>query len=106
MGGLIRAILQLPIYELVKRTASTASLDKTDSQIGQFTQRVGASFISAMLLSVLLYPFDTFKRNAQLNGGLGYRMMFNNVYECTDYVFKESKGNAGLFRGCSTFFVS
>ena len=59
-----------------------------------------------MLLSFILYPFDTFKRNAQLNGGLGYRKAFNNVYEFTDYVFKENKGNAGLFRGCTAFFIS
>ena len=73
MGGLIRAMLQLPIYDLVKWSANKAGADDINTQLGQFTQRVGASFVSAMLLSIILYPFDTFKRNAQLNGGLGFR---------------------------------
>ena len=34
MGGLIRAILQLPIYELVKRTANKAAIDGSDTQMG------------------------------------------------------------------------
>ena len=64
MGGLIRSMLQLPIYDMVKWSANKAGADNLDTQLGQFTQKVGASFISAMLLSVILYPFDTFKRNA------------------------------------------
>jgi len=59
-----------------------------------------------MLLSVLCYPLDTFKRNSQLNGGMNYRLAFTNFVDCTEYVFKENKGNLGLMRGCSTFFVS
>ena len=76
-----------------------------DTTQGQFMQRVGASLISGSILAVCLYPFDTFKRNAQLNGGLGYRQAFTDTGSCADYCFKELKGTSGLYRGASTFFV-
>ena len=39
--------------------------------------------ISGTLLALILYPLDTFKRNSQLNGGIGYRNAFTDPYECT-----------------------
>lgn len=105
-GALIRAMLQMPVYDLVKWGASKAGVDSLDSPVGSFMQRVGASLLSGTMLACLLYPLDTFKRCAQLNGSIGYRQAFNNTYECTQYVFKQSKGNLGLYKGCSTFFVS
>lgn len=105
-SSILRAMFQLPVYDVVKWSANKAGADNLDTSLGQFTQRVGASLITAILLSAVLYPLDTFKRNAQLNGGMGYRQAFTNFVDCTDYVFKEQRGNAGLYRGCSTFFVS
>ena len=34
MGGLIRAMLQLPIYDLVKWSANKAGADNTNTQLG------------------------------------------------------------------------
>ena len=61
---------------------------------------------TGLVLGGILYPLDTFKRCSQVNGGIGYRFAFKDPFECTQYVFKESKGNAGLYRGCSTFIMS
>ena len=95
----------MPVYDTVKLVADKAGVDR-DGTMGTFTQRFGASVVSGLLLSTLLYPLDTFKRNAQLNGGIGYRQAFSDPFECTQYVFKENKGNLGLYRGCGTFAVS
>lgn len=105
-SAVIRAMLQMPIYDMVKWSANKVGCDNMDTTVGSFTQRVGASLVSGMLLSCFLYPLDTFKRNSQLNGGIGYRKAFSNSYACTEYVFKESGGNLGLYRGCGTFFVA
>ena len=96
----------MPVYDMVKWLSSAAGTDSRDTLVGNFSQRIGASMVSGLLLSCILYPFDTFKRCSQLNGGIGYRQAFNDPFECTQYVFKESKGNLGLYRGVSTFFVS
>merc|ERR1712060_93473 len=105
LAAFIRSLLQMPVYDLVKKTTDAAGMD-TDGFMGSFNQRIGASVISGVALSAILYPFDTFKRNSQLNGGIGYRSAFSDSYECTQFVFKEAKGNAGLYRGCSTFMLS
>ncbi len=80
-AAIVRSMFQLPIYDMVKMTAEKIGMDK-DGTVGSFTQRIGASFVSGLALATILYPFDTFKRNAQLNGGIGYRQAFSDPYEC------------------------
>ena len=76
-------MLQLPVYDMVKWSTDKAGLDNPDGVAGTFMQRIGASMISGTLLALILYPLDTFKRNSQLNGGIGYRNAFTDPYECT-----------------------
>jgi len=64
LSSLVKASLTLPVYDLVKRT-QTACDEPT------FMTRIGSSMISGALISTLLYPLDTIKRCAQLNGGRG-----------------------------------
>ena len=96
----------MPVYDMVKWVTNKSGMASESSPIGSFTQRIGASLISGLALATILYPFDTFKRNSQLNGGIGYRKAFADPYECSQYVFRENKGNAGLYRGCGTFAAS
>lgn len=72
-AAMVRAVFQLPVYDMVKWSSNKAGLDNPDGALGTFSQRLGAAFVSGTLLSCLLYPLDTFKRNAQLNGGIGFR---------------------------------
>merc|ERR1712156_613528 len=104
----IRAMFQLPVYDFVKRMSASSGLDAAvdSGSAGTFMQRIGASMCSGLILGGILYPLDTFKRCSQLNGGIGYRQAFSDPFECTQYVFKESGGNMGLYRGCSTFIFS
>ena len=80
-GAVLRAIFMMPVYDFVKLTANKSGFDS--GVTGEFSQRIGASFVSGVLLATILYPLDTFKRNAQLNGGIGYRQSFTNAFECT-----------------------
>ena len=75
----------MPVYEMVKWGSNATGLqdDSAISSPGTFMQRIGASLISGMALSCILYPLDTFKRNSQLNGGIGYRQAFADPFECT-----------------------
>lgn len=95
----------MPVYDMVKWATNKSGMTN-DTTIGSFMQRIGASLISGLALATILYPFDTFKRNSQLNGGIGYRQAFADPYECSQFVFRENKGNAGLYRGCATFAAS
>lgn len=106
VAACIRAMVQLPVYDAIKWATTKTGLDSQQSMPGSFMQRIGASLCTGSLLAILLYPLDTFKRCSQLNGGIGYRQAFSDPFECTQYVFKESKGNLGLYRGCGTFFAS
>ena len=78
---MLRAMFMMPVYDFVKLTANKSGFD--EGVTGSFSQRIGASFVSGVLLATILYPLDTFKRNAQLNGGIGYRQSFTNAFECT-----------------------
>jgi hypothetical protein len=64
LSSLIKASLTLPVYDLVKRTQG-----KSDEST--FMTRIGCSMLSGALISTLLYPLDTIKRCAQLNGARG-----------------------------------
>lgn len=59
MSAAIRGCLTLPIYDSVKRTYSS---DQGSGIVAKFNQRMGAAFISSVLISLLLYPLDTIKR--------------------------------------------
>jgi len=85
---LIRAMFQMPIYDLVKWATCKSGFEGPEIQAGgSFMQRIGASFCAGMLQATLLYPLDTFKRCSQLNGGIGYRQAFNDSFECTQFIF-------------------
>jgi hypothetical protein len=49
------------------------------SWLDNFNQRVGASFASSILMSLLLYPLDTMKRCQQLNGGRGQLILYKGI---------------------------
>lgn len=81
-ASIVRAVFQMPVYDMVKWMADKSGASQ-DGMVGSFTQRIGASLISGLTLATILYPFDTFKRNSQLNGGIGYRQAFSDPYECS-----------------------
>jgi hypothetical protein len=66
VSSVLRASLSLPVYDTLKKRTSGE-----EGWLSNFNQRVGASFLSSMLISLLLYPLDTIKRCLQLNGGRG-----------------------------------
>ena len=58
-SALVRAILGLPVYEFVKSLEGSYI---SDGPLSDFYKRIGASMLSGMLLSTILYPLDTIKR--------------------------------------------
>lgn len=76
-GAAAKACLTLPIYNLFKRKFSS----EKDSTFNKFMQRVGVSMISGILISALLYPFDSLKRISQLNGGRAAQKLYKSDAE-------------------------
>lgn len=67
--------------------------------------RVGYSLLSGLLVSSLLYPFDTAKRSMQMNGGRGSLNSYKSSIEC---LFKLPKqiGLKGMYRGYPLYLTS
>ena len=99
--SLIRASLTLPVYDLIKRYNFSSGNQMLDT----FQQRVGASMVTGLLLSLLLYPLDTMKRTAQLSGAIGTRKMYWSSMELMKKLPSDI-GLNGLYRGAPMFLVS
>ncbi len=62
-AAVFRSMVHLPVYDSVKWATNKSGLDNNpDSMPGSFMQRIGASLITGLFLSTILYPIDTFKR--------------------------------------------
>jgi len=60
LSSVLRASLTLPIYDTYSR--GLPNQGAASGWLNNFNQRLGASFVSSMLISLLLYPLDTMKR--------------------------------------------
>ena len=56
-SAVIRSMLQLPIYSVVKR-----AMPQDDSN--RFSQRLGTSMVAGSLITMIVYPLDTMKKTA------------------------------------------
>lgn len=67
-------------------------------------KKIGISFVSSIVLSLVLYPLDTVKRCMQLNGSRGH---FNNYKSSLDCIKKISanSGVGALYRGVQLFAI-
>lgn len=60
-SGVLKAALTLPVYDLLRQSNWFSDAQK-DSIFGTFWQRLGPAALSATMISLILYPFDTVKR--------------------------------------------
>jgi len=58
VASLARALLQLPVYDFVKRSSLVEN-----STSEHFKQRIGTALISGLAVTMILYPLDTIKRS-------------------------------------------
>ena len=89
VASLARAILQLPVYEVVKRQKLLSE---------NFSQKIGSAMLSGLLVTLLLYPLDTIKRSMQTNGGRGFLSIYTNSIDCAKKMTKQG-GIVGFYRG-------
>ena len=96
----LRGVFTLPVYDF-----SLKYLNSGDSQTltGQFASKLGPSLISSLLLSLVLYPFDTMKRCLQLNGGRGQSMLYRGFVDGFKK-FYSAQGLRAFYRGAGVFF--
>lgn len=67
--GALRACLTLPVYDMIRRNSLMKGRnDKTS----KYWDMLGASATSGILISLILYPFDTVMRSMQINGSRGH----------------------------------
>ena len=100
-SSVLRAMLTLPAYDLVK----SMDLGANNTSVGAFQQRIGTAMCSGLLISLLLYPLDTLKRSAQLEGGLGFKKLYSSQFEMAKTLPGEL-GVRGLYRGVPVFMLS
>lgn len=104
-SGVLRGVLVLPLYDYLKvsnNMVKNTFMRKNDSYLQKFWERVGPAFISSLLISSLLYPLDTLKRNMQLNESRGYVIQYKNVFDCI-LKLRQHYGIGGFYRGMWIF---
>ena len=99
-SSMLRACLTIPVYELFSRFKTGQ-----ESHLERFWSRVGLSMVSGTLISVLIYPLDTLKRIAQLNGGRVATKLYKSDMEIAAKAMKEI-GTRNLYRGVGPFAAS
>jgi len=99
-AAVIRSILQLPIYSTVKKV-----MPKDDSYLGRFSQRLGSSMVAGTLMTLIVYPLDTMKKTAQVNGGRGF---LNNYSKLPELAVRlpQNLGLRGMYRGWHLFLLT
>jgi solute carrier family 25 (adenine nucleotide translocator) protein 4/5/6/31 len=63
-----------------------------------FSQYFGVGSVSALLTSVLLYPFDTVRRRMQFSSSRGSKVVYTSSKQCLTSLM-ENEGVRGLYRG-------
>jgi len=71
-----------------------------DSPLRNFNNKLGISFFSSFIMSLLLYPLDTVKRNMQLNGSRGCMSNYKGSLDCMS-----SLGSKALYRGVHIYAI-
>lgn len=100
MSSALRAGLTIPVYELFQRFHSGY-----ESHFERFLHRLGLSMLSGTLISVLIYPLDTLKRIAQMNGGRVGTKLYKSDLEIASKAMKDI-GVKNLYRGLGPFVLS
>ena len=67
----IRCMATLPLLDML-RSQKSSSFDFGIPQLKNFNEKMGIAFFSSFIMSLFLYPFDTVKKNLQLNGARGH----------------------------------
>ena len=90
---------------MIKGSSLVKAEEGKQSFTTTFMQRLGPSMLSSLLISTLLYPFDTLKRCAQVNGGKGQLLLYRNNSEVYSK-FVANHGFLGLYRGVHLFALN
>ena len=103
VASALRTGLALPIYSVLQSNQIQKSAS-SNSYTGNFYKKMGVSFMSSMVLSLVLYPLDTAKRAMQLSGSRGYHHHFKSSTECM-MTISTKFGFKALYSGVPLFFV-
>jgi hypothetical protein len=102
---MLRAGFSLPVYDTIRRQFPPDTNSAGNSWLSNFNQRVGASFLSSMVISLLLYPLDTMKRCQQLNGGRGQLVLYRGILDGFQKLASQQGGLPAFYRGVHLFFA-
>ncbi len=89
-----------PIYEVVKRQEMNMS---SNPKVQHFMERIGTALSASMISGLLLYPLDTAKRCAQLNGGRGSLTLYNSIPDLFRNLM--GKGIGTFYRGVHLYLL-
>jgi hypothetical protein len=65
----------------------------------------GATTLNAVLASVLIYPLDTFKRQLQVTGSLGFNSEYSRGSLINNLLKFNQLGYTAMYRGFSLHFL-
>ena len=69
-----------------------------------FYSKIGVSLLSSMVMSLVVYPFDTAKRCMQLNGARGHFSTYKSSLDCMTTMVKKN-GLPSMYRGVHLFAI-
>ena len=101
VGSVVRGALTLPLYSMLKddRISEATSQNPT---LNNLYNKIGVSFLTSTVLSLVVYPFDTIKRCMQVHGSMSHRSDFKNI----GHAFRHLMVKKQLYKGISVFFVA
>lgn len=68
-------------------------------------RRMGVSVLSSTLITLVVYPLDTMKRVAQVNGARGFFNSYLGSREIFDGI-KSKYGTRGFYRGARLYLLT
>jgi hypothetical protein len=99
-SSVLRGTITLPVYDLLK----SRKVEESSGYLSTFWDRLGPSFMSSLIISVILYPFDTVKRCLQLNGGRGQMSLYRGAPDAFSKIFA-NYGFSAFYRGVHIFAI-
>lgn len=75
-----RCLLTLPVLDFVR--SNSKLVEGENKMVKEFNQKLGISLMASLVISSIIYPFDTIKRNMQLNGARGHYTQYKGAFDC------------------------
>jgi hypothetical protein len=95
--SLVFSTITLCGYQLLFNYTNTSNKVENESNFHKYFRVVGGTSLIALIASICAYPFDTMKRQYQVNGAKGFKNLYKYTSEAMSIVYH--KGYSECYKG-------